>query len=106
FARTLTLSIRQRWPFRGAASHGSMVMWRASRYGMNTRIDQHLNLVTTIFARPEMTDFVLAHVLRPLPRNHQLITFTSRHSVGRAINDPSSRHGHLPYGSFLYGVGH
>jgi hypothetical protein len=49
-----------------AASHGSMVMWQASRRGINTRIDQHLDLVTTILARPEMTDFVLAHVLRPL----------------------------------------
>jgi hypothetical protein len=38
-----------------AASHGSMVMWQASRRGINTRIDQHLDLVTTILARPEMT---------------------------------------------------
>jgi hypothetical protein len=75
-----------------AASHGSMVMWQASRRGINTRIDQHLDLVTTILARPEMTDFVLAHVLRPLRRNHQLITFSARHSVARAINDPSGRH--------------
>jgi hypothetical protein len=78
FARTLALLIRQRWPFRGAASHGSMVMWQASRRDINTRIDQHLDLVTTILARPEMTDFVLAHVLRPLRRNHQLITRAAR----------------------------
>ena len=60
--------------------------------GLTMHIDQHLDLVTTIFARPEMTDFVLAHVLRPLRRNHQLITFSARHSVGRATNDPSGRH--------------
>src|SRR5262249_52822936 len=75
------------------------------RVGTNTRIDQYLDLVTTIFAGPEMTDFVLAHVLRPLRRNHQLITFSARHSVERAINNPSGRHDHLPYCSFLYGVG-
>jgi hypothetical protein len=41
-------------PESGAASHGSMVMWQASRRGINTRIDQHLDLVTTILATPEM----------------------------------------------------
>jgi len=33
--------------------------------GVNTRIDRHLDLVTAIFTRPEMTDFVFAHVCRP-----------------------------------------
>jgi hypothetical protein len=36
------------------------------RCGVNTRINHHLDLVTAIFTRPEMTDFVFAHVRRPL----------------------------------------
>jgi hypothetical protein len=34
--------------------------------GVNTRIDRQLDLVTAIFTRPEVTDFVFAHVRRPL----------------------------------------
>jgi hypothetical protein len=32
--------------------------------GVNTQIDHHLDLVTAIVARPEMTDFVVADVRR------------------------------------------
>jgi len=38
--------------------------WLSSN-GVNTRINRHLDLVTAIFTRPEMTDFVFAHVRRP-----------------------------------------
>jgi hypothetical protein len=53
-----------------------MVMWQASRRGINTRIDQHLDLVTTILARPEMTDFVLAQY-----SDHSGAITNSLHSV-------------------------
>jgi hypothetical protein len=44
------------------------VAW--SRRGADAQIDHHLDLVTAIFARPEMTNLALAHVLRPPRRNH------------------------------------
>src|SRR5262249_29282808 len=37
-----------------------------SRRGVEKQIDGHLDLVTAILARPDMTDFVVAHVCRPL----------------------------------------
>src|SRR5262249_20708769 len=33
---------------------------------LETQIDGHLDLVTAILARPDMTNFVVAHVCRPL----------------------------------------
>src|SRR5262249_60766036 len=36
------------------------------RRDVETQIDRHLDLVTAILAKPDMTDFVVAHVCRPL----------------------------------------
>jgi len=35
------------------------------RRDVETQIDGHLDLVTAILAKPDMTDFVVAHVRRP-----------------------------------------
>ena len=67
------------------------------RYGYRPQVDHHLEFMTAIFARPEMTDFALAHVLRPLRCDHQLMAFGARQSVGRAIDHPGGCHDHLPY---------
>src|SRR5262249_23906097 len=75
------------------------------RCGVNTRINRHLDLVTAIFTRPEMTDFTFAHVRRPLRCDQQVVAFGARHSIGRANVDSSGRHDHLPYFLVSYGVG-
>jgi hypothetical protein len=67
------------------------------RCGANTRINRHLDLVTAIFTRPEMTDFTFAQVRRPLRCDQQVVAFGARHSIGRANVDPSGGHDHLPY---------
>jgi hypothetical protein len=39
------------------------------RHGVETQRDGHLDLVTATLARPDMTDFVVAHVCRRLWRD-------------------------------------
>jgi hypothetical protein len=45
---------------------------------VETQIHGHLDLVTAILARPDMTDFVVAHVCRRLWRDQQVIAFAAR----------------------------
>jgi hypothetical protein len=49
------------------ANHDAVAWFRR---GADAQIDHHLDLVTAIFARPEVTDLALAHVLRPPRGNH------------------------------------
>ena len=39
------------------------------RGGVDAQLNNHLDLVTAIVARPEMTDFVLGRICRPLRCN-------------------------------------
>ena len=55
-------------------------------------------------SRPEMTDFATAHILRPIRGNYYLIALGAHYSIGRAIDDPSGRHDHLPFLSGSYCV--
>jgi hypothetical protein len=51
----------------GKISNVSVLMQRLPilcRHVVETQIDGHLDLVTAILARPDMTDFVVAHVCR------------------------------------------
>src|SRR5262249_36027496 len=75
-----------------------------SRRGVNTRINHRLDLSTAIVAGPAVTNFVFAHICRPLRCNQRVIAFGARHSIRRAIVDPRGRHDHLPYRLISYGV--
>ena len=66
------------------------------RRDVETQIDRHLDLVTAILAKPDMTDFVVAHVCRPLWCDQKVIALAARHSRARTIVHPSGRHDHLP----------
>jgi hypothetical protein len=73
------------------------------RYGYRPQVDHHLEFMTAIFARPEMMDFPIVHVMRSLRCDHQLIALTARQSVGRAIGDPGGGHDPPPllFGFFM-----
>jgi hypothetical protein len=61
--------------------------------------------MTAIFAVPEMTNFVFAHVPRPSRCNQQIIAFWAFHPVGREIVAPIDRHDERPLSlASLYGV--
>jgi hypothetical protein len=61
--------------------------------------------MTAIFAVPEMTNFVFAHVPRPSRCNQQIIAFWAFHPVGRKIVAPVDRHDERPLSlASLYGV--
>jgi hypothetical protein len=68
-------------------------------------MEHHLNFMTAIFAVPEMTNFVFAHVPRPSRRNQQIIAFWAIHPVGRDIFGPIGRHDEHPLSlASLHGV--
>jgi hypothetical protein len=74
------------------------------RRGVEMQSDSHLDLVTATLARPDMTDFVVAHVCRRLWRDQWVIAFAARHSRARAIVHPR---GHMTTSLMLlasYGV--
>jgi len=75
------------------------------RRDVETQIDGHLDLVTAILAKPDMTDFVVAHIRRPLWCDQEVIAFAPHHSRARTIVHPSGRHDHLPdFLGFLWRV--
>src|SRR5207244_6526335 len=57
-------------------------------FASKTQRDGHLDLVTATLARPDMMDFVVAHVCRRLWRDQYVIAFAARHPRARAIVHP------------------
>jgi hypothetical protein len=49
-----------------ATDDSSLVIGCDFGRGIDAKIDRHLDVSTAILARPDMTDFVLAHVCGPL----------------------------------------
>jgi hypothetical protein len=57
-------------------------------FASKTQRDGHLDLVTATLARPDMMDFVVAHVCRRLWRDQYVIAFAARHPRARASVHP------------------